>query len=68
MHDSAIPQTLLMPLIGFSGLEVVDCPAAPLGLDALLLVCPETQHRQLLGVGNEPHMFKHLDGKNPVAG
>jgi hypothetical protein len=68
VHDSAIPQMLLMRLTGFSGLEVAHCPAAPLGLDALFLLCPGTQHGQFLRVGDEPHVFKRLDGNDPLAG
>jgi hypothetical protein len=55
-------------LIGLRGVGVLHCPAVSLGLDALFLVCPGTQHRQLLGVGNKAHVFKYLDGRNPVAG
>ena len=55
-------------LIGLRGVGLVHCPAVSLRLDALFLPCPGTQHGQLFGVGNEAHVFKHFDGRNPVAG
>jgi hypothetical protein len=62
------PQMFVMHLTGFSSLEVVYCPAVSLRLHALFLLCPGTQHGQLLGVGNEPHVFKHFDCRKAVAG
>ena len=55
-------------LIRFGGVGVAHCLALALGWLAVFLVCPGTQHRQLLGVGDEPHVFKHLARKNPIAG